>query len=197
MDNLQMIPAMLPPEPETAPAPKKGARLWVAVVVFAFLIGLLTIFGLQLRRSQQGAVKVGEVVPSFELTTFDGQTFNSADYRGKVILLNFWASWCKPCEGEAEELEQAFQHYQLGGEVVFWGVDYVDTETEARQYLETFRVSYPNGPDLGTRISQAFRITGVPETYLIDRQGKLAYVKIGPFQSVDEIIAVVDSILGQ
>lgn len=197
MDNLQMIPAMLPPEPDAAPAPKKGVRLWVAVVVFAFLIGLLTIFGLQLRRSQQGAVKVGEVVPSFELTTFDGQTFNSADYRGKVILLNFWASWCKPCEGEAEELEQAFQHYQPGGEVVFWGVDYVDTETEARQYLETFRVSYPNGPDLGTRVSQAFRITGVPETYLIDRQGKLAYVKIGPFQSVDEIIAVVDSILGQ
>ncbi len=87
--------------------------------------------------------------------------------------------------------------YQDSGEVVFLGVDYVDTEPEAQAYLEKFDITYPNGPDLGTRISQAFRIRGVPETYIIDKEGVLADAKIGPFQSLDDIIAAIDPLLDQ
>jgi cytochrome c biogenesis protein CcmG/thiol:disulfide interchange protein DsbE len=76
--------------------------------------------------------------------------------------------------------------------VVFLGVDYVDTETEARQYLEKFGITYPNGPDLGTRISQAFRIRGVPETYIAGPDGKLVAVKIGPYQSLSEITQQIE-----
>ena len=71
----------------------------------------------------------------------------------------------------------------------------MDTEPEALRYLKQFKVSYPNGPDLRTSISQMFRIRGVPETYIIDRTGKLAYIKIGPFISMDEIITAVDPLL--
>ena len=147
---------------------------WVIIAAFAILLGFLALMGWGLRNAQQGPVQVGQKVPPFQLTSFDGETIKTEELQGKVIVVNFWASWCKPCEQEAAELEEAWQFYKDSGEVVFLGVDYVDTETEARGYLEKFDISYPNGPDLRTAISQIFKISGVPETYIIDRNGKLA-----------------------
>jgi cytochrome c biogenesis protein CcmG/thiol:disulfide interchange protein DsbE len=122
-------------------------------------------------RSQKGPVSEGEVAPTFALNTFEGEQMNTADLKGKVILVNFWASWCKPCEEEAADLEAAWKVYQPRGDVVFLGVDSVDTEPEARAYLDKFAITYPNGPDLRTSISQAYRIRGVPETYIIGPDG--------------------------
>jgi cytochrome c biogenesis protein CcmG/thiol:disulfide interchange protein DsbE len=81
--------------------------------------------------------------------------------------------------------------------VVFLGVDYVDTEPEARAYLDQFQITYPNGPDLGTRISQQFRMQGVPETYFIDPQGVLRYVEIGPFASTAAIEQRIEQYLAE
>jgi len=75
--------------------------------------------------------------------------------------------------------------------------DYVATETEALGYLKKFGITYPNGPDLGTRISQAFRIRGVPETYVIDQKNVLRGVQIGPFTSLSQIQGMIDPLLGQ
>jgi cytochrome c biogenesis protein CcmG/thiol:disulfide interchange protein DsbE len=110
-------------------------------------------------------------------------------------MINFWASWCKPCEQEASDLRSAWDYYKDKGQVVFIGMDYVDTEPEARAYLEKFNITYPNGPDLGTKVSQLFRIKGVPETYFIDPTGVLRYVQVGPFTSVDEIKSIIDPLL--
>jgi len=170
---------------------------WVIIAAFAILLGFLALMGWGLRNAQQGPVQVGQKVPPFQLTSFDGETIKTEELQGKVIVVNFWASWCKPCEQEAAELEEAWQFYKDSGEVVFLGVDYVDTETEARGYLEKFDISYPNGPDLRTAISQIFKISGVPETYIIDRNGKLAARKIGPFISVSEITSMIESALNQ
>jgi cytochrome c biogenesis protein CcmG/thiol:disulfide interchange protein DsbE len=148
--------------------------------------------GFGLIRSQQGPIAVGSRAPDFVLTSFEGETHNTADLRGQVILINFWASWCQPCEEEAAFLEQVYQEYRDQG-VVFLGVDYVDTEPEARAYLARFAISYPNGPDLRTEISQAFRIRGVPETYIVDSQGTLVSRKIGPYASLGEIEAAIEA----
>lgn len=175
---------------------KTGPR-WGRILAWGGLFLLLAIAGLGLIRAQEGPVQVGKKAPDFVLTTFDGEEIASQELGGKVIVVNFWASWCKPCEGEAAELEEAWRMYQDSGEVVFLGVDYVDTEPEAKAYLEKFDITYPNGPDLGTRISQAFRIRGVPETYIIAKDGVLAHAQIGPFQSLDDIIAAIDPLLDQ
>lgn len=169
---------------------------WGRILAWVGVIGLLVLLALGLRRAQQGPVSSG-MAPDFTLTTFDGQVYKLADLRGKVVVVNFWASWCKPCEQEAAELEDAWKFYQPGGNVVFLGVDYVDTEPKALAYLKKFNITYPNGPDLRTKISQDYRISGVPETYIIDQNGALAGRKIGPFTSLTEIKAMIDPLLGQ
>jgi len=173
---------------------KSSARRWGVILAWVFVLGLLLVVGIMLIRTQKGPIGVGDEVPDLTLTTFDGDLIPFEDLAGEVVVINFWASWCKPCEQEAAELEQAYQMYKEEG-VVFLGVDYVDTETEARQYLEKFGITYPNGPDLGTRISQAFRIRGVPETYIMGLDGRLAAVKIGPYTSLEEIVRQIDGVL--
>lgn len=167
-----------------------------ALVAWGALLALLALLAVGLWYSQRGPVQVGQMAPDFTLVSFDGQRYALADLRGKIVVLNFWASWCKPCEQEAADLEAAWRSYQPGGQVVFLGVAHVDTEPEAKGYLKKFDISFPNGPDLRTVISQAYRIRGVPETYFIDQRGKLAYIQIGPFSSLQQIRAVIEPLLG-
>ena len=168
---------------------------WVTGAAFLSLIIFLAIIGWGLSRSQEGPISIGDHVSPFVLTTYDGESINTADLQGRVIVVNFWASWCSPCEDEAAAMENAWRSYQDSGDVIFLGVDYVDTETEALKFLIKHDITYPNGPDLRSEISGLFRIRGVPETYVIDRQGKLASVKKGPFSSAEEIKNVIDGFL--
>jgi len=188
---------------DTPLPPKRGVPAWVQVLVFVLLLGLLTVVAFGLKRAQQGTVQVGETIDNFTLQLFSGYEYEGRtsidldEFQGKIVVINFWASWCKPCEQEAAELEQAWQYYQPGGEVIFLGVDYVDTEPEARTYLKKFGITFPNGPDMGTRISQQFRIQGVPETYFVDRQGVLRYIQVGPFVSLTQILSIIDGLLAR
>jgi len=183
------------------PAPRRGVPVWAQIIVWVALLGLLTVVAITLKRTQQGTVKVGDIIPDFSLTFFNNYQHQEkaevklSDLKGKVVVINFWASWCLPCKDEAAEMEAAWNSYKDGGQVIFVGVDYVDTEPEALGYLKEFNISYPNGPDLGTRISQMFRIQGVPETYFIDQTGKLVYAQIGPFTSRAEIQAIIDPLI--
>lgn len=159
------------------------------------LLILFVILGVGLFRSQQGQVNVGEPAPDFELVTFRGESYQLSELQGNVVVINFWASWCESCKPEARDLEEAYQLYRSRGDVIFLGVDYVDTEPEALAYLEEFGVTYPNGPDLRTKISQAYRIRGVPETFIIDQQGMIAHLQIGPYRSLQEILGTIDPLL--
>jgi cytochrome c biogenesis protein CcmG/thiol:disulfide interchange protein DsbE len=167
-----------------------------AVLAWGAVLALLVLLFLGLQRSQEGPVGIGDTAPDFTLTTFQGEEIALNDLAGKVVVINFWASWCTPCEQEAADLESAWQFYQPSNEVVFLGVDYVDTETEAMEYLNKFNITYPNGPDLGTRISQAFRIQGVPETFIINQEGKLVSFQKGPYTSLAQIKSVIEPLLG-
>lgn len=161
----------------------------ILLAVVAFLI--LLAFGLRTRGA--GPVSQG-LAPSFTLPLFDGGQLSLEELRGKVVVINFWASWCGPCLDEAPILEQVWREYENRG-VVFVGVDYVDTEPEARAYIKRFDITYPNGPDLGSKIAQAYRIRGVPETYFVNQDGRLAKNRIGPFSSQAELVAVLEDLL--
>ena len=186
---------------ETNTEEKRGVSLGAQITIWVFLLGLLALVAFGLKRVQNPVAELNKEVPDFKLVFYEGYEYNGtaemnlSDLRGKVVMVNIWASWCKPCEQEAPELEQAWQFYKDGGDVVLLGVDYVDTPKGANQYLAKFSITFPNAPDLESSISAILnRNMGVPETYFIDREGILRYIQIGPFASVDQIKSIVNGI---
>jgi cytochrome c biogenesis protein CcmG/thiol:disulfide interchange protein DsbE len=151
---------------------------WIQVLIFALVIGVLLFFALGLRARGEAQPSSG-VAPDFQITSFEGQTFKLSDLRGKVVVINFWASWCPPCRDEAPFLEKTWRQYKDRG-VVFLGVDYVDTDSAAKAYIKEFNITYLNGTDIGSEISQKYRIKGVPETYFVGKDGNLYGNSLGP-----------------
>jgi cytochrome c biogenesis protein CcmG, thiol:disulfide interchange protein DsbE len=185
------------PLPPAAPERRK-LPAW-AIVAGAVVLLITALLALLLIKPPQKSL-CDEAAPAWTLNLFDAyrggldkSTVNLEELRGKGVVLNFWASWCKPCEEEAAALEEAWQRYKDKG-VVFIGVDYLDQEPAAKRYLEKFGVGYPNGPDLASKISKRYTIRGVPETFFIDPQGKLVGCrKIGPLSpgELDQRIAEI------
>ncbi len=167
------------------------------VGAFFLLAGFIGVLALGYNASQKKPAKIGMPLPELAFTTFDNQMITSPDLKGKVVLINFWASWCEPCEAEAPLLEKTWQYFKSRGNVLFLGVDYVDTEQQACQFLQTYRVTYPNGPDLRSEISRTFRVSGVPETFLFGTDGTLARVIIGPISSEEELIQLIETLIKQ
>jgi len=164
--------------------------------VLAALLALLGLVAFQMSRIgplAAGQVGAGEAAPEFTLQTFDGPAVTLADLRGQVVVVNFWASWCKPCEEEAAALQSTSQKYADQG-VVFLGVAYVDTEPESRAFLDRFAITYPNGPDLRTDISHRYRVRGVPETFVVDQTGTVRKLFVGPTNG-DALSAAIDQLL--
>lgn len=162
-------------------------------LVFVFVLALLGLLGWGLVKAQAGPVDSG-VAPDFSLTGYDGRTVTLSELSGQVVIVNFWASWCQPCREEAAYLEKTWRKYKDQG-VVFIGVDYADTEKAALAYIQEFDITYLNGPDMQTRISQAYNIQGVPETFFIAKNGELRGVQIGPLATpqldtkIEELLA--------
>jgi cytochrome c biogenesis protein CcmG/thiol:disulfide interchange protein DsbE len=161
--------------------------LWVVVLIF---LGVLTYGVIRKGVSQP---KSGPA-PDFMLTLFDGGQLSLAELRGRPVVLNFWASWCDPCKDEAPLLEAAWRRYKEQG-LMMVGVDYLDQEPAARAYLQEFQITYPNGPDLGSRIARRYFIRGVPETFFIDPDGQIKSFKEGPFTTMEELEARIREIM--
>lgn len=186
-------------QPQAGPQPAaagltEGRKLKAGwIVTFGLVAALLGFLGWGLYKSSSGPRSSG-LAPDFTIQSYDGQTVTLSELRGKVVIVNFWASWCPPCREEAAYLEQTWRKYRDRG-VVFLGVDWVDTPTNALAYIKEFDITYPNGPDIGTKAAQAYRIQGVPETFYVDQRGALRGVHIGPLKSpeldqkIDELLA--------
>jgi cytochrome c biogenesis protein CcmG/thiol:disulfide interchange protein DsbE len=156
------------------------ARTILLIVGVTLLLGLIFVFAWGLRPRESTQLR-GAAAPPFVLTTFAGEEVALADLKGQPVIINFWASWCVECYKEATLLEQAYQDYKDKG-IVFLGVDYLDTDKEALAYMEKYGITYPSGPDIASQIARAYRITGVPETFFIDRQGQIAHIQVGPIE---------------
>lgn len=180
------------PKPATLPtgSGRKRFPLWMALISL-LMVSLLVVLGLWLRQSRQTSLEVGAEIPDFTITSFSGQSSRKNELTGRIVLLNFWSSWCASCDEEGAILEEVWQEVKDSGDIVFLGVNYVDTEKDAIAFLEKYGITFPNGPDMGSRVSRIFKVQAVPETYILGRDGRLAAIQIGPFQSADEIRAIL------
>ena len=122
---------------------------------------------------------VQKPAPDFKIAVFDGGEMSLDSLKGKPVVLNFWASWCYPaCSEEAPLLESTWRKYKEQG-LTMVGVAIQDKEANAREFMRRFKFTFPNGPDPGSKISIDYGVYGVPETYFIDRQGRIAYKHVG------------------
>ena len=156
-----------------------------AVGVVALLLALLgwRVADRQASQSLAAGVEAGDApaAPDFTLPNLDGSgDVTLSSLRGKVVVLNFWASWCVPCREEAPRLEAAWQRWRDQGVVVL-GIDAQDFRADARSFVAKYEQTYPNVHDGSGKTLGRYGITGFPETWFVDRDGRLVGERIqGP-----------------
>ncbi len=160
-------------------AAEAGSARWLPWLGMGLAVAFVALLlaGLYLKNADRPQ---GRPAPDFVLETFDGQVIRLSEQRGKVVVINIWASWCVSCREEAPILERVWRAYKDTGQVLFLGVDYVDTRTAALAYIAEFDITYPNGPDKGEKIYEAYRAQGVPETFIVDKKGIVRHIHVGP-----------------
>jgi cytochrome c biogenesis protein CcmG/thiol:disulfide interchange protein DsbE len=150
------------------------------VLAVLALVGLL-VYGLVQKGSSR--VAVGEQAPSTSLPRLEGGGDGSiAQYKGRWVLVNFWASWCGPCKEEAPALEE-FQRQHGGAKFTVLGIDTRDLSDDGQAFVQTYGLSYPQLRDGDGGAARGFGTTGVPENFLVDPKGIVRWETPGP---VDE-----------
>ena len=156
-----------------------------AVLVWFTLSSALSGCGPDAGRSP-GPLDIGLAVPPYRTVALAGDSVSLAAERGKVVLLNVWATWCHPCRDEIPELQKLHERYgKRGLELVGVSVDVDGSEDTIREFMSEFRMTYPIWRDPAERISAQFLVVGVPTTFLIDRRGILRWRKTGPIPPGD------------
>jgi cytochrome c biogenesis protein CcmG/thiol:disulfide interchange protein DsbE len=157
---------------------KRPSAVVVLVVAgVAGLIGLLA-YGVA-SQDPKGSVN-GEAAPDFSLPPLDGGPERSLDdWRGQVVVLNYWASWCEPCRDESPLLERWHRRMRDRGGVVL-GVDMLDISADAQDFIAEYKLTYPSLKDKDGDGLEKFGVVQYPETFVIDRRGRIAAVQRGP-----------------
>jgi cytochrome c biogenesis protein CcmG/thiol:disulfide interchange protein DsbE len=142
----------------------QATALVAVAALFVLLVWRLT--------HQSKPPRIGGPAPVFTAKRLDASgTIDLASLRGKPVVLNFFASWCEPCKAESKVLETAAQRYK--NRVIFLGVDYHDVTSDGRHFLQAHGITYPTVQDGSGMVGDRYGLTGVPETYFIDAQGRL------------------------
>lgn len=154
-----------------------GAR---SFAVFLAVLALLGLLGFGLLSKGSAGVTIGEPAPDGPLPRLSGNGEGSlADYRGRWVLVNFWASWCDPCREEAPALER-LQRDRAGPRFTVLGIDTRDLSGDGRAFVREFDLTYPQLRDGDGQAGEEFGTTGVPENFLVDPQGRVRLLRRGP-----------------
>ena len=188
--------AQTPQQPHLSPTIRRlravRALLWALVgvmaVVWLFYAGGLESITSMVRPSPKpvSTADIGQAAPSLRLPLVGGGEMDLESFRGRPVILNFWATWCEPCRAEMPALERAQQQYREQGLAVI-GVDMQERDDEIQAFLSQVGVTFPSLVDRTGEVTRQWRATGLPTTFLIDRQGIIRDVRVGPL--TDEMLA--------
>ncbi len=164
-------------EPTQAAAPR--SKLTITLVSIIILIVTFGIVWLQSAKYEP--LTVGKEAPDFSLPNLEEKTVRLSDYRGKVVFLNFWATWCKPCREEMPSMDVLYKNFERDGLVVLAvSIDRVTTKKDIPPFISSMNLTFPVLVDSWGQTDKRYKLMGVPETYIIDQQGILREKIIGP-----------------
>jgi peroxiredoxin len=159
------------------PRSRGALVLFALAAVFAAGAALFAL----LRPPTGPALRPGTRAPDFTLPLVEGRTVSLAELRGKVVFVNFWATWCPPCKAEAPSLQRLYQTLQPEGfEIVAISIDSPDALPEVEAFRQEFGLTFPIPLDPQKRAYDAYRVAAVPETFLVDGSGQVLERFVGP-----------------
>ena len=130
--------------------------------------------------------KVGSLAPDFTAATLDGRSVTLSQLRGHAVVINFWASWCVPCRAEAPEFQRAYEQHHGDGLTVLGVYDALsDSRDNAQAFVKEFNMGYPIPLDVDGKVSDAYRVPGLPTTFFIDAQGVIRNLIMGQLDRAD------------
>ncbi len=149
-------------------------------LALAAVAGLLVLLVWKVVQQETGGAATNAEAPGFELPLLTGgQSLSLADLRGKAVVINFWASWCRPCKEESPYLEETWQRGRARGLVVV-GVDEEDVSEDARRFVRSTGITYPVVRDKTGAVRDEYRLHGYPETFVVSRDGRILEHVAGP-----------------
>lgn len=172
-------------------------RLTVAVVGFVILALAFGVVWLQ--SSKYEPLTLGMMAPDFSLPDLEGKARRLSDYRGKVVFLNFWATWCKPCKEEMPSMEILWENFKSEDFVMLAiSMDRVTTKKDIPSFIESMKLTFPILTDSWGQTDKLYKLMGVPETYIIDQEGVLREKVIGPRDWTDKAsLATIVQLVGK
>lgn len=169
------------------------------LLILAFVVIILSGF-LSPTESNGGKAlpKAGFEVPEFSLSDGSGQTYSPADFKGKVVILNFWASWCPPCRAEMPAFQKAYQTHLSEGLVIF-GINttYQDDASAASSFARERGITFPVLYDRDGKVSRQYQVQALPTTFFVDRKGIIRQVIYGGPLSETLLTVEVKQLLGE
>jgi len=159
-------------------------KLGAQALAVALVAGLLALLIWKVAQGSQNEAKIGKPAPDFTLGRLDRPgSLQLSSLRGKVVVLNFWASWCQPCKLEAPDLAASAKKWS--GRVVVLGVDVNDPSGDARDFMRKYGITYPVVHDNKNVTSPKYGLTGLPETFFLDRRGRIVSHVISGIKAAD------------
>ena len=182
--------------------PSRRKRRWEIVMIISLLAGIMwTVFSrvpsaIGAPLSSSPSPREGFLAPDFTLETLQGEKITLSHLRGKIVVVNFWATWCLPCRKETPALEKAYEQYKDSGMVIL-GVNLTDQDSvsEVESFVQEFKLSYPILLDQDGNISNLYQIQGLPMTFFINREGIIRTVVVGGPMSETFIRSKVETLL--
>ena len=149
--------------------------------VFVFVVSLLVLGSLARVNAQEKEtlVKVGDDVPEFVVEMFDGQKINIKDLKGKIVLINFWATWCPPCQEELKRVQKEIIDRFKGKDFVFLAISREESKEQVKKFRERNGYTFPMGLDPERKIYSKFATATIPRNFIIDKKGKIVEIEVG------------------
>lgn len=177
-------------------AMRKTGLLLMLLMLFAGWVGAQQKQPAPNADSEGTLVKIGQTVPDFEVKMFDGSTIDIRQLKGKVVLLNFWATWCGPCRMEFTRVQKDIIDRFKGKDFIFLPISREDSYEKIKEFRKKMGYTFPMGMDLDRKIYSKFASASIPRNFIIDRKGKIIFAETGyNEESFNKMIEKLEALL--